>query len=164
VRGLNEGKKCLRVRNLLKEWKVDVICFQETKLEVMSHIVVHSLWGCDHVDWCCLDFKWASSGILIMQDKRVVERIDDCVGEFTLAVTFKNIEDHFTWAFACVYGSDSEKDKRLLWDELVGLLNWWNLPWCIRSDFNVTRFPSEKSRVARLYPTMMEFSSFFIKA
>jgi exonuclease III len=79
VRGLNEGKKCLRVRSLLKEWKVDVICFQETKLEVMSHIVVHSLWGCNHVDWCCLDFKWASSGILIMQDKRVVEKIDECV-------------------------------------------------------------------------------------
>jgi exonuclease III len=36
VRRLNEGDKCLRVRNLLRKWKVDVVCFQETKLEVMS--------------------------------------------------------------------------------------------------------------------------------
>jgi len=47
VKGLNE---CLGVKNLLKEWKVDIVCFQETKLEVMSRSVVHSLWGCHHVN------------------------------------------------------------------------------------------------------------------
>jgi exonuclease III len=52
VKGLNEGNKRLRVRDLLKEWKVDIIYFQETKLEVMSCSVVRSLWGCHHVDWC----------------------------------------------------------------------------------------------------------------
>jgi exonuclease III len=44
VRGLNEGNKCLRVKNLLREWKVDTVCFQETKLEVMSRSVVRSWW------------------------------------------------------------------------------------------------------------------------
>jgi hypothetical protein len=34
-----------------------------------------------------------------MLDKRVVEKIDECAGEFTLAVTFRNIEDHSIWAF-----------------------------------------------------------------
>ena len=57
---------CLRVRNLLKEWKVGIVCFQETKLEVMSRSVVCSLWGCHHVDWYCLDSQGASSGVLIM--------------------------------------------------------------------------------------------------
>jgi exonuclease III len=40
VRGLNEENKCLMVRNLFREWKVDIVCFQETKLEVMSRNVV----------------------------------------------------------------------------------------------------------------------------
>ena len=40
VRGLNEENKCLMVRNLFREWKVDIIYFQETKLEVMSRNVV----------------------------------------------------------------------------------------------------------------------------
>jgi hypothetical protein len=50
VRGLNEGDKCLRVRNLLREWKVDIVCIQETKLEVMSCSIVRRLWGCHHMD------------------------------------------------------------------------------------------------------------------
>jgi exonuclease III len=60
VRGLNERNKCLRVRNLLKDWKVDIVCFQETKLDAMSHRIVRNLWGCSHVDWCCLDSSGAS--------------------------------------------------------------------------------------------------------
>jgi exonuclease III len=32
VRGLNEGGKRLRVRNLLSLWKVDIVCLQETKV------------------------------------------------------------------------------------------------------------------------------------
>jgi hypothetical protein len=31
VRGLNKRSKCIRISNLLRDWKVDIICFQETK-------------------------------------------------------------------------------------------------------------------------------------
>jgi hypothetical protein len=34
------------------------------------------------------------------------------------------------------------------------------LPWCIGGDFNVTRFPAERSRDVRLNTAMMEFSDF----
>jgi hypothetical protein len=52
----------------------------------------------------------------------VVETIDECVGEFTLACLFKKVDDHLTWAFADVYGPNSDGGRRLLWDELAGLL------------------------------------------
>jgi len=73
---------------------------------------VRSLWGCNHVDWCCLYIRGASDGILLMWDRRVVEKIDGCVGGFSMAVSFKNVDDQFA-----------------LWDELAGLLSWWDLPW-----------------------------------
>lgn len=59
MRGLNERDKCLRVRNLLRDWKVDIVCFQETKLEVLSCSVVCSLWGCHHAIWT-LDGHWVA--------------------------------------------------------------------------------------------------------
>jgi exonuclease III len=33
VRGLNEIGKRMKVRNLLRQWKVDIVCLQETKLD-----------------------------------------------------------------------------------------------------------------------------------
>jgi hypothetical protein len=50
VRGLNERSKCLRISNLIRDWKVDIVCFQETKLHGLSRRIVRSLWGCSHVD------------------------------------------------------------------------------------------------------------------
>jgi hypothetical protein len=94
-----------------------------------------------------------------MWDKRVVEKIDVCVGNFTLAISFRNVVDHFVWAFAGVYGLNSNSDRRLLWDELAGILSWWSLPWCIGGDFNVTRFPSERSGEGSL-SAMRDFSDF----
>jgi hypothetical protein len=80
------------------------------------------------------------------------------VEEFTLAVTFRNIEHQFVWASAGGYGPNSHRNRRLLWDELPGFLSWWNLPCCIGGDFNVTRFP--RLEVAHLCTIMMEFSDF----
>jgi exonuclease III len=48
VRGLNEVESHIRVRNLLRQWKADIICLQDIKLDFISNSVVHSLWGCQH--------------------------------------------------------------------------------------------------------------------
>jgi hypothetical protein len=160
VRGMNKRNKHLRISNLLRDWKADIICFQETKVHDISSSFVCSLWGCNHVDWCCLDSSGASGGILIMWDKRVVEKVDVCLGVFTLSVSFRNVVDRFVWAFAGVYGPNSDIDRSLLWDELAGILSWWSLPWCIGGDFSVARFPSERSGEG-CRSAMRVFSDFF---
>jgi hypothetical protein len=113
------------------------------------------------VDWGYLDSSGASGGILIMWDTRVVEKVDVCVGAYTLAVSFKNVVDLSIWAFLGVYGPNRDRDRKLLWDELAGVLSWWNLSWCIGGDFNVIRFPSERSGGARLDSAMMVFFDFY---
>jgi exonuclease III len=40
VKGLNEGGKWLRVRNLLSFWKMDIVCLQETKVEQLTTSLV----------------------------------------------------------------------------------------------------------------------------
>ena len=96
---------------------------------------------------------------MILWDKRVVEKIKDCFGVYSLAVKFRLIEDNSIWAFAGVYGPNHARDRRILWDELAGLMSWWNMLWCIRGDFNVTRFPSERSGAA-CHLAMVDFSNF----
>ena len=55
VQGLNDSRKRLVVKNLLREWNCDVVCLQETKLVGMDRQIVCSLWSCSYVDWVALD-------------------------------------------------------------------------------------------------------------
>jgi hypothetical protein len=96
VRGLNEGDKRLKVRNLIRQWKADIICLQETKPDFISNRLVRSLWGCHFVDWCYLASRGASGGILIMWDRRIVEKMDVYVGEFVVACSFRSVADDFS--------------------------------------------------------------------
>ena len=41
-------------------------------------------------------------GILIMWDNRMVEKVEECAGAYTLVVTFRNVVDCAVWAFAGV--------------------------------------------------------------
>jgi hypothetical protein len=101
--------------------------------------------------------------MLIMWDKRIVEKIDVFVGEFVLACSFRSGEDDFSWAFAGVYGPNMDAIRSSLWDELAGVSSWWVLPWCIGRDFNVICFPAERSSDVRLNTAMLEFSDFIFE-
>lgn len=68
-------------------------------------------------------------------DKRVVEKMDDCVGDFVVAFLFKTVVDGYRWAFAGVYGPNIDHTHNFLWDELASLCSIWDLPWCIGGDF-----------------------------
>jgi exonuclease III len=160
VRGINELDKRLRIKGLIRDWKVDLVCLMETKMEVITREVVRSLWGCQHVDWCFMGASGASGGILIMWDRRAVEKVDDCVGRYTLAVSLRNVDDNFLWAFWGVYGPNDDGERRVLWNEMTGLMSWWDRPWCFGGDFNVVRFPSERSGVGAFSAAMEEFSEF----
>ena len=88
VRGLNEGGKRLRVRNLLSFWKVDIVCLQETKVSRFTSSLVRSLWRSPYVEWYYVAAEGASGGILLMWDQRVVSKLDICLGSYVAACCF----------------------------------------------------------------------------
>jgi hypothetical protein len=65
-----------------------------------------------------------------------------------------------TWAFVRLYGPNIDAFRSSLWVELAGLSSWWELPWYIGGDFNVTRFSVERSRDVRVSAALMEFLNF----
>lgn len=60
-----------------------------------------------------------------------MEKLEEFLGEYIVAYSFRSVEDNFLWAFFCVYGPNMDSNRSFLWDELVGLYKWWNLPLCI---------------------------------
>ena len=104
VRGLNDCWKRLIVKNLLPEWKCDVICLQETKLTGMDRQMVGNLWSCPFVDWVALDVVQTAGGVLLMWDRRVLERLEVLVGSFFVSDRWLGVGDSFSWACSGVYG------------------------------------------------------------
>ena len=160
VRGLNDSDKRLRVRNLIRLWKADLICLQETKMGYFDRKLIRSLWGSPHVDWISLGSNGASGGILLMWDKRVLEKINEVHGYFSLSCKFRTVAIQFEWVYTGVYGPNIDRERGFFWDELSGIISWWEAPWCIGGDFNVVRFPSEKSGVAAFTASTHDFSDF----
>jgi hypothetical protein len=104
--------------------------------------------------------KVLQGGILIMWDRRVVEKVEEWVGCFTVACSFRSISDDLTWAFVGVYGPNRDNDRLMLWEELSCLMDRWEVPWCIGGDFNAIRFSSERLGGVRYAASMEAFSQF----
>jgi hypothetical protein len=103
-----------------KSGKVDIVCLQETNLEMITTDLVQSLCRCLYAEWCYVAYVGALGGILLMWDKRVVTKVDACVGNFVATSSFKNVDGGLEWAFAGVYGSNRDIHRRHLWEELAG--------------------------------------------
>ena len=52
-----------------------------TELQNISRGLLRSLWGSHHVDWLLVSSIGASRAILLMRDKRKVEKVDEAVGD-----------------------------------------------------------------------------------
>ena len=69
MRGLNNPRKRLVCKNLLKEWKCDIVCLQETKVASIDTAFVRSLWGSPFIDWVSLDVVQSLGGVLLVWDE-----------------------------------------------------------------------------------------------
>jgi hypothetical protein len=148
------------VKFWLRQWKCDIVCFQETKLESLDRRIICSLWGNPYVDWEVLAAVGSAGGVLLLWDKRVVEKLNSFVGRFSVSCLWRGVCDGFTWVGTGLYGPTCDVVKQDLWVELRDIRQKWFDPWCVFGDFNVIRFLSERLRCRRCTPQMLEFSDF----
>ena len=90
-------------------------------MEWVTRGLVRSIWSCPYIDWLYLGSKGASGGILLMWDQRVVEKIEEAMGHFSVSCRFKNVSDQFEWAFTSIYGPNLNRKRQIMWEELAGL-------------------------------------------
>ena len=160
VRGLNNPQKRDTVKNLLKEWKCDVVCFQETKLDSVNSAVVKSLWSSPFVDWVALDAIHTAGVVILAWDTRVYKKMDVLVGCFSVSILFKGVVDGFDWICIGVYGPNVDGLRDALWTELDSVRERWTAAWCVFGDFNIIRYPAERLGCTSFSPAMFKFSDF----
>ena len=75
-----------------------------------------------------------------MWDRRVLEKLEVLVGLFSVSIQWKGVGDGFIWACSGVYGPNDNNLRGDLWDELVGIQQFWNVPWCCFGDLMLSAF------------------------
>ena len=160
VSGINDLCKRDVLKSFLRDWKCDLICLQEIKLEEVTCSVVRSLWGNYSVDFAFLKAEGASGGIIVMWDKNTFNFVSSSQGEFSITCIFQMVDGDFTWAFSRVYGPQDRFDKLRFWEELRRTRDGWPGPWCIGGDFNEILYPQERSSGLCPMNTMVEFHDF----
>ena len=135
-----------------------MICLQKTKIKEMTTGLVRSLRVGRHLDWGAVNSRGAVGGILVFRDNKLVELVDLVEGVFLNFMSFKNCVDGIVWVFTGVYGSVCSRDRENFWEELGSIKGLWSDPWCVGGDFNLLRFPEERSREGGLTASMRRFS------
>jgi hypothetical protein len=59
-----------------------------------------------------------------------------------------------------VYRPCDDVERRYLWEELVVIMSWWELSWCIGGGFNAICFLCEKLGESIQSVAMLEFLEF----
>ena len=73
------------------------------------------------MDWNALEADQITCGVLIIWDKRALEKMEAMVGTFLVSVKWQGVVDGFIWACSGVYGPNDNSERRHMWDKLVGI-------------------------------------------
>lgn len=89
-----------------------------------------------------------------------MERRGSKIGAHSLTCYFEARSQNFTWNLTGIYGSNTRKGKKELWEEVGSSRELFDGPWVVCGDFNTTRFTSDKKDNDRLTRAMTNFSTF----
>ena len=95
-----------------------------------------------------------------MWDKRVVEKIDVFVAQFSISVLLRGVMDGFEWVCTGLFGPNADHHRAALWEELSRVHVRWNTMCFLFGDFNIVKFPYERLGCESFSPTMITFSDF----
>ena len=158
VRGVNDPVKRSVIKGFLISNRVDLVCFQETKVQQMNVGMVRSLGVGRYLNWIALDAEGSAGGILLLWDKRRISLEDSVAGSFSVSCWFRMAEDGFQWVFSGVYGPIDKRYRESFWEELGSIRGLWDNPWCVGGDFNEILSPNERFRGGRISNSMRRFA------
>lgn len=158
VRGLNNANDRRMVKDLLFNWKADIVCLQETKLDSCNHKLVGQLKFGRWTNFACIDAVGTKGGIISLWDKRDWAGSIILKGSFSITIMLSNLHSGVSWSLSGVYAPTNRVERNQLWSELVAVKGLYEGPWVICGDFNTTRFPCERKHSSRFDRGMREFS------
>ena len=145
-RGLGDLAKHLHIAQCIRDHSLDFVAILEIGRRDFSDSLLNRLSG-------GLDFSWHSrpprgrlGGMLVGIRSESMDVLAITGGDFYMKFHIRNKVDNFIWSLVAVYGAAQESHKVAFLREVVNLARDNPHPILIGGDFNMLRFPHEKSR------------------
>lgn len=144
VRGMGNPQRRMVIIEVLSFNKVQIAMIQESKLSSMSDKIQRETWGGRFCKCVCVDAVDSAGGIILLWDYCTNTVLDIYYGKFSVSAWVEDSSNNSRWFVTSVYGPHSSQRPMDLWKELDAIKGRWNGTWCVGSNWNVVRFPSEK--------------------
>jgi exonuclease III len=159
VRGLNDPRKRDAVREFLGTVQAKLVCFQETKMDVIDRFTLMQCLGPAFDGYSVLPAVGTRGGILLAWDSSVVQLKNISLDSYSI-----NAEVHGhggrAWWITVVYGPQSSAEKIQFLAELTERCALCHGPWMIIGDFNMILRASEKNNTNLDRTSMRRFRDF----
>jgi exonuclease III len=138
VRGLGGRVKKSKIRDLVRQNKIDFLALQETKLEEVTPSLCYSLWGSNDCEWVFRPSEGSSGWILSIWSKSCATLVSSFQGEGYVGVTLDWGVEKKRCTIINVYSRCDLAAKKRLWEcLLVERGRRGDGVWCVVGDFNV---------------------------
>ncbi|XP_028053768.1 uncharacterized protein LOC114258112 [Camellia sinensis] len=149
--------KCRKIKQVLKERKIDIALLQETKKEVVNSELVQTIWAGEKMEFMSVDSVGSAGGLLCIWNPVVFQLKNYCCNRNFILLA-GSIFSSFNCVIVNVYGPNDPVGRKRVWDILMNLKSHFLEPWCLGGDFNVIKSISERKGCSRRDKGMREFN------
>lgn len=144
VRGLNQKSHRDAVRIIISEYRQEIVCLQETKINRINDRVLLATLGSDFNQHVALPAQGTRGGVLIAWRGACCQAITTRVDVFSVSVLFRTSGGH-QWWFTGVYGPQGDAQKVEFMQELRDVHAACIGPWAVAGDFNLIYRAADKN-------------------
>ena len=162
ARGLNDSGRRDSIREFVVMLKVNLVCIQETNLEVVDSFVISQCLGPSFDGFAFLPATGTRGGILVAWDTSVIAMSRISLDSFSLNAEVHTL-DRAVWWLTVVYGPQGTEDKTKFLQELSERRLLCHGPWLILGDFNLILNAADKSNSNLDRSMMRKFKDFVVR-
>ena len=146
VSGLGDPDKCSLVKDALLSSRSNVVCLQETKLQVVDKMKAASFLPSNHKSFIYLPACGTAGGLLVAWDDSVLHGSEIAKHRFSISISFQTTSNNDSFVLSTVYAPCEEEER----DDFFAIMNQTTQqvtgPWIILGDFNLICFSHEKNK------------------
>lgn len=148
VRGLNDRRKRIAIRQTILIEKPDIVCMQETKLSQMNSSLLNQICGRRYDEHRVINAIGTRGGILIATRSAQFQIVDTKATACCLSVWLQDRKDSSSFWFTGVYGPSSPHTRVEFLEEIKSHKPQDATPWILGGDFNITLTIQDRNRPA----------------